>query len=48
MQGICARYDRCVDDRAVATAKLRTIGIGLDLELLKSFHGRLDHVISFV
>ena len=43
---ICARLDDGIHDGAVAAAKFRAVGIGLDLELGDGVHRRLHHVGS--
>ena len=48
MKLIGARFYGGIDDRAVAAAELRTVGVGLNFELFQSFHGRLNHVVGFI
>ncbi len=48
MKLIGARFYGGIDDRAVAAAELRTVGVGLNFELFQSFHRRLNHVVGFI
>src|SRR6516162_7968344 len=45
---VCPGFDDGVNDGAISTPKLCTVGVRLDLKLLQSIHWRLDDVVSFV